>query len=141
MNEQNQSIQDARACITPEQRVLYVTEIEHTRCARIQYPRTQISCVTKLEQTRCARMHYPRTKDILCNRTRAIKMRAHSLRNSCVFIYFSSIFVNVVISHQEILYTCDRRGRFVYVCTCKCLESCSSPIGQTYYLTMQHDNG
>ena len=58
-----------------------------------------------------------------------------------IFIYFSSIFINVVISHQEILYTCDRRGRFVYVCTCKCLESCSSPIGQTYYLTMQHDNG
>ena len=29
---------------------------------------------------------------------------------------------------------------FMYVCTCKCLESCSSPISQTYYLTMQHDN-
>ena len=66
----------------------------------------------------------------------------------CLYVYyvalsyiFAIIFINVVISHQEILYTCDRRGRFVYVCTCKCLESCSSPIGQTYYLTMQHDNG
>ena len=57
---------------------------------------------------------------------------------SYIFHLYSLI---VVISHQEILYTCDRRGRFVYVCTCKCLESCSSPIGQTYYLTMQHDNG
>ena len=47
-----------RACITPGQRVSYVTELEHTRCARI---------------------HYPRTKGILCNRARAYKMRAHTL--------------------------------------------------------------
>ena len=29
-------------------------------------------------------------------------------------VYVAAIFVNKVISHQEILYTCDRRGRFVY---------------------------
>ena len=61
-----------------------------------------------------------------------------------MFIYVSTIFVSVVISHQEILYTCDRRGRFVYVyvhCTCTYLESCSSLISQIYYLTIQHDNG
>ena len=61
--------------------------------------------------------------------------------NVIMFIYFSSLFVNVVISHQEILYTCARIGRFVYVCTCKCLENISSLIGQTYYLTMQHNTG
>ena len=32
-----------------------------------------------------------------------------------MFIHVSTIFVSVVISHQEILYTCDRRGRFVYI--------------------------
>ena len=58
MKQQNKSIQDARACITPGQKISYVTEQEHTRCVR---------------------MHYPWTKDILCNRTRAYKMRAHAL--------------------------------------------------------------
>ena len=51
-------MQDARACITPGQRVSYVTELEHARCAR---------------------MYYLRTKGVLCNRTKAYKMRAHAL--------------------------------------------------------------
>ena len=32
----------------------------------------------QLEQTKCARMYYPGTKGILCNRTRACKLRAHT---------------------------------------------------------------
>ena len=35
------------------------------------------------------------------------------------------------------------RAKFVYGCTCKCMECCSNLIGQTNQidLTMQHDNG
>ena len=47
-------------------------------CA-LDYPGQKISYVTEQEHTRCVRMHYPWTKDILCNRTRAYKMRAHAL--------------------------------------------------------------
>ena len=58
MKQQNKSIQDACARITPEQRVSYVAELEHARCART---------------------HYPRTKGVLGNKTKAYKMRAHTL--------------------------------------------------------------
>ena len=34
---------------------------------------------TELEHSRCARMHYPKTMGMLCNRTRTFKMRAHAL--------------------------------------------------------------
>ena len=43
------------------------------------YPGQSVSYVTELEHKRCARMHYPRTKSVLCNRTRAYKIRAHVL--------------------------------------------------------------
>ena len=69
-----------RAHALPQDKwVSYVTELEHTRCARMHYPRTKVSYVTELEHTRCARMHYPRSKGILCNSTSAYKMRAHAL--------------------------------------------------------------
>ena len=38
-----------------------------------------VFCVTELEHTRCLRIHYPRTKGVSCNRTRACKMRALAL--------------------------------------------------------------
>ena len=63
----------------PGQRVSYVTELEHTRCVRMYYPGQRVSYETKLELTRCVRMYYPGTKSVLCNRTRAYKMRAHAL--------------------------------------------------------------
>ena len=52
---------------------------------------------------------------------------------------------DVVICRQELFHIRDLlvRARFVYGCTCKCMECCSNLIGQTNQinLTMQHDNG
>ena len=62
-----------------------------------------------------------------------------------IFIYVSPMYANVVICRQELFCIRDLlvRARFVYGCTCKCMECCSNLIGQTNQinLTMQHDNG
>ena len=104
MKGQNRSIQNARASISPGQRVYYVTELKHTRCARMHNPMTKgqsIKCikgiklyVTELEHTRCSRLEIE-TKGILCNKTRAYKM--HNLRTKDTYFrilqFVQSIFL------------------------------------------------
>ena len=43
------------------------------------------------------------------------------------------MYANVVICRQELFCIRDLlgRARFVYGCTCKCMECCSNLIGQT----------
>ena len=77
--KQNNSIQDACACITPGQRVSYVTEQEHTRCVRMHYPRTKSVLCNRTRAYKMRAHALPRTKGFLCNRTRTYKMRAHVL--------------------------------------------------------------
>ena len=59
---------------------------------------------------------------------------------------FSSFMFHLcTLMYRELFYIRDLlvRARFVYGCTCKCMECCSNLIGQTNQinLTMQHDNG